>query len=198
MLSKGDSGAKIGCPALTGKRWSAVVVEGVTEEVTRVPLYWMRWVMPCWQAWSAVGWVCWWVLGTAPKFLSGIVIWASIFAAKQTKYCKRVVLFFFFIHLSVFIYLFIYFIIIIFKCSTRFIYWFLLYMFFSLILSFAATLLTMPIICSVLLSSYINYSEYGKMCKISTQLLMTWRLRTRPLEICAYDVHSKRSSAPWP
>lgn len=39
MLSKGDSGAKIGCPALTGKRWSAVVVEGVTEEVTRVPLY---------------------------------------------------------------------------------------------------------------------------------------------------------------
>lgn len=39
MLSKGDSGVKIGCLVLMGKRWFVVVVEGVIEEVMRVFLY---------------------------------------------------------------------------------------------------------------------------------------------------------------
>lgn len=48
------------------------------------------------------------MLGTAPKFLSGIVIWASIFAAKQKQNIVNVLFyFFFFIHLSIFIYLFL-------------------------------------------------------------------------------------------
>lgn len=62
--------------------------------------------------------------------------------------------------LYLFYFLFIYFLVYQFLILIFFnlLFIFIMYV-FSLILSFATALLTMLIICSVLLSSYVNYSE---------------------------------------